>query len=116
VSGTEVELFRGDLVMGSMTGAMKAFDLRRDGRFALHTNPGDGSLEGGDAKLDGVAVELTDQEVLLAFIADRGPPEPFHLFRLDLVRVTLTSLHPDGDRLVIRTWRPGQGETTIDRR
>ena len=60
VSGTEVE-FRGpELILGSMWQAVKARDLQRDGRFALHSNPGDGSLDGGDAKISGRAVEVTD--------------------------------------------------------
>jgi hypothetical protein len=49
VSGTEVD-FRGpDLVLGSMGGARKAADLRRDGRFALHAHPGD-DMDQGDVK------------------------------------------------------------------
>src|SRR5690349_4899851 len=59
VSGTEVQ-FRedGELTLGSMWRAVKALDLRRDARFALHANPGSGSMEGGDAKLAGRAVEI----------------------------------------------------------
>jgi len=55
VSGTEVDFRGADLTLGSMSGARKASDLRRDGRFALHANPGDGSMAFGDAKLAGVA-------------------------------------------------------------
>src|SRR5215204_6233773 len=56
VSGTEVQFHGDDIVAGSMAEAVKVRDLRRDGRFALHANPGDGSMEGGDAKIAGVAV------------------------------------------------------------
>lgn len=106
VSGTEVELAEGELRMGSMSGAVKATDLLRDGRFALHSNPGDGSMAGGDAKVAGVAVEVTDQ----GFAGD------FHQFRLDLHEVVLTTIHPDGDRLVIEVWRPGNEIRRIERR
>ena len=58
VSGTEVIIGGDVLALGSMWRAVKALDLRRDGRFALHSNPGDGSMEGGDAKVSGTAVEL----------------------------------------------------------
>jgi len=52
VSGTEVDLTEdGHLRLGSMSEALKGKDLRRDGRFALHANPGDGSMDDGDAKL-----------------------------------------------------------------
>jgi hypothetical protein len=108
VSGTEVDFYGPDLILGSMWQARKAADLQRDGRFALHANPGDGSMEGGDAKVSGHAVEVTDPDELRAFVESAHPPEPFHLFRLSLDEVVLTSLSPDGKYLVIQTWRPGR--------
>ena len=105
VSGTEVD-FRGpDLVLGSMGGARKAADLRRDGRFALHANPGD-DLGEGDVKVAGYALEMTP---------DEGDPEGSHLFVLDLREVVVTSLHPDGDRIVIESWRPGEPVQRVER-
>lgn len=108
VSGTEVDFHGADLTLGSMYGAVKARDLQRDGRFALHANPGDGSMAGGDAKVAGVAEEVVGEE-LDRYTDDGAPPGPFHLFQLRLGEVVLTSVHPDGDRLVIETWRPGEG-------
>jgi len=105
VSGTEVTFFGTDLVAGSMWGAVKARDLQRDGRFALHANPGDSSMEGGDAKLSGRAVEVTDPDELRAFTQAEEPPEPYHLFRLLLDQAVLTSV--EGGHLVIQSWRPG---------
>ncbi|HEV3401161.1 MAG TPA: pyridoxamine 5'-phosphate oxidase family protein [Acidimicrobiales bacterium] len=114
VSGTEVQLRDGELTLGSMYGAVKALDLRRDGRFALHANPGDGSMTGGDAKVGGIAEEVVGEE--LERYADEGnPPGSFHLFRLRLAEAVLTSLHPDGDRLVIESWRPGEGVARRER-
>ncbi|MEY9213294.1 pyridoxamine 5'-phosphate oxidase family protein [Thermobifida halotolerans] len=107
VSGTEVAFHGADLTLGSMPGAVKALDLRRDGRFALHANPGDSSMEGGDAKLSGIAVEVTDPGELEAFRTHGVPPGPFHLFRLDLREAVLTSVADD--TLVIDTWREGAG-------
>ncbi len=114
VSGTEVQFHSDDLMTGSMWGAVKARDLQRDGRFALHANPGDGSMEGGDAKLSGQAVEVTDPEELRAFIEAQEPPEPFHLFRLLIGEAVLTSVQ--GDRLVIESWRPGAPPRRVERR
>jgi hypothetical protein len=115
VSGTEVD-FRGpDLTIGSMWQAVKAKDLQRDGRFALHANPGDGSMEGGDVKVCGRAVEVTDPDELQAFVEQSHPPEPFHLFRLSLEEVVRTSVSPDNKFLVIESWRPGGPVRTIDR-
>lgn len=106
VSGTEVDLRDGELSIGSMWRAVKAADLQRDGRFSLHSNPGDGSMAGGDAKMSGVAVEVVGHD-------DVGRS---HLFRLDVHEVVLTSVHPEGDRLVIEVWRPGQDVHRIERR
>lgn len=115
VSGIEVRIVGGGLTAGSMYGSRKALDLRRDGRFALHANPGDGSMAGGDAKLAGVAIEIADAEGLRWYVHEVRPPEPFHAFRLLLDEVVLTSLHPKNDRLVIQTWRPGRGVRSVDR-
>jgi hypothetical protein len=115
VSGSEVDFHGDDLTLGSMWEAVKARDLQRDGRFALHANPGDGTMAGGDAKLSGVAVEL-DDDGKRAYEEQANPPTPYHLFRLDLHEVVLTSLHPDGDRLVIETWRPGGAVRRTERR
>lgn len=115
VSGSEVD-FRGpDLIVGSMWQAVKARDLQRDGRFALHANPGDGSMEGGDVKVAGRAVEVTDADQLRAFVEAEHPPEPFHLFRLSLDEVVRTSLSPDQNYLVIETWRPGRPIQRVER-
>lgn len=115
VSGTEVDFHGDDLTLGSMWEAVKARDLQRDGRFAIHANPGDGSMAGGDAKVAGVAVEVGADEKR-AYEEHANPPGPYHLFRLDLHEVVLTSLHPAGDRLVIETWRPGRALRRTERR
>ena len=97
-SGTEVEFDGSDIFLGSMGGSVKARDLQRDPRFALHANPGDGSMRGGDAKISGTVEEV------VAPVSHPGS----HRFRMSIAQVVLTSLHPDGDRLVIETWKPGR--------
>jgi hypothetical protein len=105
VSGTEVGFEGGDLFLGSMGGSMKARDLQRDPRFALHANPGDGSMEDGDAKMSGTVEE-----------AEPAAEHPgSHRFRISIQEVVMTSIHPTGDRLVIETWRPGRGVVTRKR-
>jgi hypothetical protein len=126
VSGTEVIFSGDDLLIGSMWRSVKALDLLRDGRFAMHSNPGDGSMEGGDAKVFGVAVEVVGErhaEVARQLTEEGGSDggsegaddEPFHLFRLDLSQVVHSSIHPDGDRMVILSWRPGKPLFTVER-
>ncbi|HEY4332913.1 MAG TPA: hypothetical protein VGM78_10105 [Ilumatobacteraceae bacterium] len=114
VSGNEVQFHGPDLVMGMMVDSVKARDLRRDGRYALHANPGD-EMGSGDSKVSGLAVEVTDEESLVAYAGAINPPPDFNLFRLLLNEAVLTTLHPMGDRLVIERWQPGVGVTRVER-
>ncbi|GAA2226343.1 MULTISPECIES: pyridoxamine 5'-phosphate oxidase family protein [Kitasatospora] len=116
VSGTEVQFIGADLTIGSMLGAVKALDLRRDGRFSLHSHPGDETMADGDAKISGIAVEILDEIELSAYVSDLPAPVPgpFHAFRLELTEAVLTTV--EDDHLVIRSWHQGEGERTIDRR
>ncbi|MBV2153708.1 pyridoxamine 5'-phosphate oxidase family protein [Kitasatospora sp. SUK 42] len=108
VSGTEVDFVGADLWIGSIYGAVKARDLQRDDRFALHAHPGDETMADGDSKVSGRAVEVTDEAELAAFAADlpEPPPTPFHLFRLDLQQVVHTAL--EGESLWVLNWHPGR--------
>jgi hypothetical protein len=119
VSGTEVPLFDGDLWLGSMPGARKAKDLQRDPRVAIHSPTVDETMAGGDAKLSGRAVEVTDPATFAAFVKHldeehgQNPPEPFHLFRVEIDEVVCTRV--DGDHLVIDSWHPDRGVTRVER-
>ena len=116
VSGTEVPLVAGELYLGSMIGALKARDLQRDARFALHSNPGDGSMEGGDAKLSGRAVEISDPDEIARIGELVGaPPGPFHLFRLELDLVVLSEVDEERQKMRIASWRPGRGVLVEER-
>lgn len=114
VSGTEVDFQGPDLVLGSMLDAVKARDLQRDGRFALHANPGDGSMKGGDAKVSGRAVEVLGTEGRDS-LDEMWPSASAHLFRLALAEVVLTSIGPDGDHLLIQWWYPGTPVRSVQR-
>ncbi|WP_158882935.1 pyridoxamine 5'-phosphate oxidase family protein [Amycolatopsis anabasis] len=109
LSGTEVDFFGPDLVLGAMSGGMKSRDLRRDGRYSLHTNPGTETemMEKGDAKLSGVAIEVTDPEVIQA-PTDEPVPGPSDLFLLRLNEVVRTSIDPKLDAPLIELWHPGK--------
>lgn len=112
VSGIEVEFADGDLWLGSMWQAVKALDLRRDPRFALHSAPG----EAGDAKLAGRVEEITDPERIAAINGPKAPPGPSHLFRGDLTEVVVTAVGEPADHLVIESWHEGRGLTRRERR
>ena len=103
ISGTETELSDGELWIGSMLNALKARDLQRDPRFALHSASEDPDVWTGDAKLAGLAEEVS------------APGASSHRFRLDLHEVSTVGLDEARKNLVIEIWKPGQGVRTIKR-
>src|ERR671914_38732 len=62
ISGTESAVRDGELWIGSMWKARKAHDLQRDPRFALHSGSDEPDEWKGDAKLAGIAEEITDRD------------------------------------------------------
>ena len=116
ISGTEAQLRDGELWIGSMWRALKALDLRRDPRFALHSGSDDPDEWSGDAKLAGVVEEITDPERVTELNGEAAEAGPSHLFRLDLQEVSSVGLNDDRTALVIRVWTPGEGVRTIERR
>ncbi len=116
ISGTEVNFADGELWFGSMWRAVKALDLRRDPRFALHSGSVDPPGWTGDAKLSGRAEEITDPERQAAIIGADAPPGPSHLFRADIEEVVVVRLGDPADHLVIESWHVGRGVTCRDRR
>jgi Pyridoxamine 5'-phosphate oxidase len=123
ISGQEASFRDGDLWLGMMPDSRKAKDLQRDPRFAVHSATVDPEMTAGDAKVSGRAVEVTDQATFESFVGkereEKGeePPQPFHLFRVDINEIVLTTLGGDPpDHLVIETWRERRGVTRVERR
>ncbi len=111
ISGTEVDFSDDDLHVGSMGGAVKARDLLRDPRVALHcptVDPVDGEPSGwaGDAKIAGVAHDVSDP----------SDESGTHRFRIEVTEVVLTGLGEPADHLLIQAWQPGRGLRRIQRR
>jgi hypothetical protein len=115
ISGTETEIVEGELWIGSMWQALKARDLQRDPRFALHGGSDDPPDWRGDAKLAGVAEEILDPERVREINGENAPPGPMHLFRLDLQEVSTVELDDERKALVIEVWRPGEDVRTMKR-
>ena len=116
ISGTEVVFADGELWLGSMWRSLKAFDLWRDPRFALHSGSADPPGWTGDAKLAGRAEEVTDLERKATIIGNDAPPGSFHLFRADVTELVVVRLAEPADHLVIETWHAGRGVTRRERR
>ncbi len=115
ISGREVEFADGELWFGSMWQALKALDLRRDPRFALHSGSAVPPDWSGDAKVAGRAEEITDPRRIAAINGDGAPPGPSHLFRADLTELVVVRLGDPADHLVIESWRVGRGLTRVRR-
>ncbi|CAL9566900.1 pyridoxamine 5'-phosphate oxidase family protein [Streptomyces sp. enrichment culture] len=114
-SGLEVRFVGGELWLGMMPDSLKALDLRRDPRFTLQANPGDGTgMGGGDVRIGGRAVEVDDPEAKAGYAKEVEPPEPFHLFRTELTEVVRTHIEDD-EYLVVDTWQPGKPLRTLRR-
>ncbi|HYV60577.1 MAG TPA: pyridoxamine 5'-phosphate oxidase family protein [Acidimicrobiia bacterium] len=123
ISGQEMSFRAGNVWLRMMPDSRKGRDLRRDPRLAVHSATVDSSMAGGDAKLAGRAAEVTDRETFAWFVGrerdEKGeePPEPFHLFRIDVDEIVLTTLGGDPpDHLVIETWRERRGVSRVERR
>jgi hypothetical protein len=104
ISGTEIEFTDEHLSMGMMPNALKALDLLRDARVALHSpslDPpaGDENAWPGEAKIAGRALDVTDFTL----------PDRSHRFQLDITEVVLTKVGTPPDHLVIESWHPDRG-------
>jgi hypothetical protein len=115
ISGTETRLVDGELWIGSMWQAQKARDLQRDPRFALHSGSEDPPGWSGDAKLAGVAEEITDPERVKEINGEAAAGGPSHLFRLDIREVSTVGLNEERTALLIELWTPDGGVRTMTR-
>ena len=103
ISGTEVEFADGEAWIGSMWRAVKALDLQRDPRLAIHSgspNPDDWR---GDAKMAGRADDVTE------------PGATAHRFRLDISELVVVRLGEPADHIVIEAWHEGRGLSSLRR-
>jgi hypothetical protein len=110
ISGIECEFADGELRFGSMPGARKGADLRRDPRFALH-GPTFHPQEGKETEWPGEA-KIAGRAVLAGPIGE-GPAGD--LFLADISEVVTTRLNPQATLLVIESWTPQRGLRVVER-
>jgi hypothetical protein len=103
ISGTESRFEDGELWIGSMPDALKARDLRRDPRYALHSGSDDPDDWEGDAKVAGTVEEVD------------SPDGESHRFRLDITEASTVGLNEKRTMLVIDVWTPEAGVRHIER-
>ena len=107
ISGTEIEFSEGQVRIGSMAGAVKALDLRRDQRVAIHgptVDPPAATPAGwkGEAKIAGTAIEV-----------ESGSGA--HRFLIDIQEAVITRLNEAGTRLLVESWNAARGYRTLER-
>ena len=110
ISGIECEFAEGELRFGSMPGARKGADLRRDPRFALH-GPAFHPQEGKEAEWPGEA-KIAGRAVLAGSADGRSEGD---LFLADISEVVTTRLNPEATLLVIESWTPQRGLRLVER-
>ena len=118
ISGIETRFHDGDLYLGMMHRSLKALDLLRDPRFALHSGSEDPPGWPGDATISGRAEEITDPARIDAVLGPVGPSRPpgeLHLFRLDVGEVMTVRLGDPADHLVVTSWCAGHGVRRMTR-
>jgi hypothetical protein len=115
ISGTECRFEDGELWIGSMWQALKAHDLRRDPRFALHSGSADPPGWSGDAKVAGMAEEITDERLVRELNGEAAANGPSHLFRLDVTEASAVHVDEAAKVLIIDVWTQGRGVRRIER-
>jgi Pyridoxamine 5'-phosphate oxidase len=110
ISGIEVSFTDGELTFGSMPGARKGADLRRDPRFALHSATTD-PIEGAEAEWPGEA-KVAGRAVLVEPVASHPGSDRV---QADLTEVVHTHLDDKATLLVVEWWTPEQGLRRVER-
>jgi hypothetical protein len=108
ISGIECEFTDTDLRFGSMIGARKGADLKRDPRFALHGpafHPEEGKESDwpGEAKVAGRAIPAGPVST------DEGNGQS------DITVVVITALNAEATKLVVESWTPERGLRRVER-
>ena len=115
ISGIECEFADGDLRFGSMSGARKGADLKRDPRFALHGptfHPEEGKENDwpGEAKIAGRAIPAGPVNTGEASEQPDG-----EMFIADITEIVITGLNAEGTKLVVESWTPERGLQRVER-
>ena len=115
ISGIECEFADGELRFGSMPGARKGADLKRDPRVALHGptfHPEEGKESDwpGEAKIAGRAIPAGP----LSTDETSARPDG-EMFVADIMEVVITRLNAEATKLVVELWTPELGLRSVER-
>jgi hypothetical protein len=107
ISGIECEIEDGELQFGSMWRGVKALDLLRDSRFALHSGSDEPDDWSGDAKIAGTVRAETRPS--------QDEDGHYHLFFADITEAVLVHLNAERTKLVVESWHEGRGIERLER-
>lgn len=110
LSGINVFVNDDVLWFGSMANAMKAVDLSRDPRVALHSAPLSESLEGGDARVSGRVVPLDP-----ALVRRWRPETPSDGCFFEVLPERAHLVEVVNEELVVTVWDTGRGVRIVRR-
>ncbi len=114
ISGIECEFVDGELRFGSMTGARKGADLKRDPRFALH-GPAVHPQKGKENDWPGEA-KIAGRAVLAGPVTKEAGEQPDgETFTTDITEVVITGLNTEATKLVVESWTPERGLRKVER-
>ncbi len=119
ISGIEAKFIDGELWFGSMPASRKSADLARDPRFALHSGSDDPPDWKGDAKLAGLAEEVTEpgrKEELFRAMGAAEVSSDSSLYRADIDELAVTRLTESKDELAIDFWSEADGVRSLTRK
>jgi hypothetical protein len=110
ISPVEPYLFHAHLLFGAMSWSLKAHDLLRDPRCALHsaiTGPDNGE---GELKLYGRAVQADDQvrDGCQGWWTER-PRGTATVFVLNIEQAAFVSWDTEHSQMIVRRWSPQRG-------
>jgi hypothetical protein len=111
ICGTEAELVDGELWLGGMPGNRRFADLRRDPRVEIHSGSDDPQVWFADARVGGIAIEVTQPGEHARFRAGAAevPPGPFELFRIHVRMSVLVRLDQAREHLPVDSWHVDRG-------
>jgi hypothetical protein len=115
ISGTECRFADGELWIGSMWQALKAKDLLRDPRYALHSGTVDPPAWRGDAKVAGRAESIADRDTIMQHNGEAANDGESHLFRLDIAEASIVHVDEAAKVLIVEVWTPDGGVRRIER-
>ncbi len=110
ISPCEFLFLDGLILLGMMWHSKKALDLLRDPRCVVHSTISNKDGQEGEFKLRGRAIDVVDPELRersgQASFEKTGwrPPEPYHLFWIDIEEAAFVRYSGEGHQTVI-TWR-----------